>query len=299
MKKNNNILYLLLLLLLILIVFLYKNKKTYSCFENYINTFPRNIFQTWKSHTEFPENFDYWRKTWTKYNPTYKYTLFDDNDNYEFIKTYFPWFVERFEAYDKPIKKADAIRYFYLYKNGGIYADLDFECLKSFDDLFNDYKKYGVLLGCMQDSNNIEITSAHNIPNAIMISRPREDFWLCMFHILLTRNKSDSSIENETGPIALKDAYLLYKNTDYKNTDWYAKIYNNLKTNNLEPIANNNVHVLQSHILYPISWERPDMKELNNEMLHAKDRSEASKKIKNLFGNSYAATYWTHSWGDQ
>lgn len=296
MKQLNRYVHLLIIIIIILLIFLYKKN---TLVENYKDIIPKTIFQTWKSHTEFPENFDYWRKTWISHNPTYNYILFNDNDNYKFIKTYFPWFLERFEAYDKPIKKADAIRYFFLYKNGGIYADLDFECLKEFNSLLNDYQQYGVLLGCMEDSDNFEKTSANNIPNAIMISRPREEFWLCMFHILLTREKNVGLIENETGPIALKDAYLLYKNTDYKNTEWYNELVNKLKKNNLAPMQNNNVHILTSYILYPISWERSDMKEINDEMLNAKDRKNASIKIKKLFPNSYAATYWTHSWGDQ
>jgi hypothetical protein len=261
--------------------------------------FPKSIFQTWKSRTEFPENFDYWRKTWIKYNPSYKYIVFDDNDNRKFIETNFPWFLARFDVYNKPIKKADAIRYFYLYLNGGIYADLDFECLKSFDSLFMENSGVGVLLGCMQDADDIATTSANNVPNAIMVSKPREEFWLCMFHILLQRGVEDGNTENETGPIALKDAYLLYKNGNYKNAEWYKDIVAKLTAAGIGPCGNNGVTILPSTVLYPISWERPDMKVINDEMLHAKDRAAASKKVVTLFPDSYAATYWTHSWGNQ
>jgi mannosyltransferase OCH1-like enzyme len=235
------------------------------------------------------------------HNPSFDYVLFDDNDNKMFIAEHFPWFLDRFMKYDKPIKKADAIRYFYLYLHGGIYADLDFECLKPFDGLLDRYSGTGVLLGCMKDADDMATTSANNIPNAIMISRPREDFWICMFHVLLTRGHGtgDYSTENETGPIALKDAYLIYSKTDYKATAWYNKIHQKLRASGLEPCADTGVRVLPAKILYPISWEQPEMKAINNEMLKAKDRAAASQKAKRIFPDSYAATYWTHSWGDQ
>lgn len=299
MQNHTHYLNILIILLGALIAFLlYKRTRQLEGFEACVSAIPHTIFQTWKSRTEFPENFEYWRRTWMKYNPTYKYEVFDDNDNRAFIAEHFPWFLERFDAYDKPIKKADAIRYFYLYRNGGIYADLDFECLKSFDSLFDKYKLAGVLLGCMADAEDMATTSDHNIPNAIMASRPREEFWICMFHILMTR-KNTGSIEGETGPIALKQAYMLYKAGGYKSAQWYKDIVANLTATGLTPCGDSSVVILPSQLWYPISWERKDMKVINDEMLHARNRVEASKKIVRLFPESYAATYWTHTWGDQ
>ena len=182
--------------------------------------------------------------------------------------------------------------------NGGIYADLDFECLKSFDSLFTKYANAGVLLGCMADAEDMSTTSEHNIPNAIMASRPREEFWICMFHILMTRENT-GSIEGETGPIALKQAYMLYKAGNYKGTDWYKTIVDHLYADGIGPCGDSGVVILPSQLWYPISWERKDMKVINDEMLHAKNRTEASKKAIRLFPESYAATYWTHTWGDQ
>ena len=76
---------------------------------------PRRIFQTWKSKTDIPENMSYWQSTWRKHNPDYVYQLWDDEDNRNFIKEYYPWFLEKYDSYDVMIKRADAIRYFYLY----------------------------------------------------------------------------------------------------------------------------------------------------------------------------------------
>ena len=39
-----------------------------------------------------------------------------------------------------PIMRADAVRYLYLYEFGGIYADLDFLCLQSFESLLRAHE---------------------------------------------------------------------------------------------------------------------------------------------------------------
>lgn len=258
--------------------------------------FPRRIFQTWKSHTEFPENFAYWSNTWKSLNPTYTYELFDDADNRAFVERTFPWFLKRFDAYDKPIKKADVVRYLYLYAHGGIYADMDFECLKSFDSLLDTHKDAGVLLGCMADYENEADSPANNVPNAIMVSKPRNPFWLCMAHVLM--NRHGGRADEETGPNALRDAYLLYTSGDYKTAEWYSKILGDLPET-LKPCENGPVKIVKSVVLYPIPWGRDDLRSLNDEMLHSKDRQASSDKMRKLYPESYASTYWTHSWKDQ
>ena len=96
---------------------------------------PRKIFQTWKSKKIDNNCFLSWQSSWKLHNPSYKYLLWDDDDNRNFIKTYFSDFLEVYDSFDVNIKRVDAVRYFYLLKYGGIYADLDFECLKSFDNI--------------------------------------------------------------------------------------------------------------------------------------------------------------------
>lgn len=286
-----------MLLVLVVIGVLAQRRAIREYFTSECMTeFPRRIFQTWKSRTDFPENFAYWSNTWKTLNSNYTYELYDDNDIREFIVDKFPWFLPRFDRYNVPIKRADAVRYFYLYAYGGIYADMDFECLKNFDALLDKYNSAGALLGCMADSNDETKTSPHNIPNAIMISKPRHDLWICVFHILQTRSDdSGLRVEEITGPVVLKDAYLLYKAGTYKDTEWYKRIVSQLPPE-LTPCDSGVAVVLPAHVLYPISWENRSMKALNDEMLHSKNRPESTKKMVAQFPDSYAATYWTHTW---
>ncbi len=285
------------MLILIIVGVISQHRRVREYFSNNCESvFPRRIFQTWKSRTEFPENYTYWSSTWKNYNKDYTYVIFDDKDIRDFVSTTYPWFMKRFDDYDKPIKKADVVRYLYLYAYGGIYADMDFECLKPFDALLDANKSEGVLLGCMADYENEADSPANNVPNAIMISKPRHPFWLCMAQVLM--NRYGGSADEETGPNALRDAYLTFIGGKYETEDWYKKIVSDLPEN-LKPCNSGPVKILKSVVLYPIPWGRADLRALNDEMLHSKDRAASSDKMRSLYPESYAATYWTHSWKDQ
>ena len=132
---------------------------------------PKRIFQTWKSKTALPENFAYWRSTFIDKNPGYHFDLWDDADNRAFIAGHFKWFLPVYDNYPAEIYRADIIRYFYLYVFGGLYADLDTQCVKALDNVLD---RSGVVLGRM----GTDPTFVHSIPNAVMASSPREEFWL-------------------------------------------------------------------------------------------------------------------------
>ena len=92
--------------------------------------FPRLIFQTWKSRVSMPANYARWSASLRKMNPGFAYFLWDDFDNRNFIEQYYPWFLAVYDAYPREIYRADAVRYFFLYQFGGLYADMDTECLR-------------------------------------------------------------------------------------------------------------------------------------------------------------------------
>jgi len=212
-----------------------------------------------------PKQFEYWSSTWKKYN-AYKYVLWDDEENRAFVATHFDWFLQVYDGYDAGIKRADAIRYMFLYKYGGIYADLDFECLKPFDELLEKYKSYDIILGSMES----DLSSWHlsnNIPNAIMISKPGCTFWLKVLKEMERRSKTPGRPEVQTGPVVLKDVY-----------SW-AFGYS--------------IKVLEPGALYPISWV---LDEEERKVALSSDLTSLTQTMKAKYPDSYAVTYWAHSW---
>lgn len=64
-------------------------------------------------------------KIWKQMHPEYVYILWDFEKSLNFLKKFYPWFVETWLNYRHNIQKCDAIRYFILYHFGGVYSDLD------------------------------------------------------------------------------------------------------------------------------------------------------------------------------
>lgn len=247
---------------------------------------PATIFQTWKSKTSLPENFNIWRSTFAEHNPSFKMILWDDEDNREFIRSEFPWFYKIYMKYPAEIYRADVVRYFYLYRYGGIYADLDVECLRSLDGL---RREGDVVLGRMGTDLD------HSIPNAIMASKPKEEFWLLVIWLLQQIKDIQRSPEFVTGPVILKAAVTLYYAGDpillkTAISAIRAKLPSSLKP----PPRRSNVAILASRSLYPLDWTDSVHQVIRKRVLSGNFLSTSEKM--DLFPDAWVATYWSHSW---
>ena len=65
-----------------------------------------------------------------------------NDDNREFIQEHFNWFLDTYDGFDKDIYRIDAVRYFILYKFGGMYMDMDITVHRKFDHLLCEDKCY-------------------------------------------------------------------------------------------------------------------------------------------------------------
>jgi mannosyltransferase OCH1-like enzyme len=96
---------------------------------------PKVIYQTWKTKKLHPQ-LENIKQNIQNLNPNYKMELFDDDDMDR-------WIINNCdqqicEAYNKLFvgaAKADLWRYLILYKNGGLYLDIDSIIHKSLDEL--------------------------------------------------------------------------------------------------------------------------------------------------------------------
>jgi mannosyltransferase OCH1-like enzyme len=130
------------------------------------------IFQTWKTKDGRPENYAYWRATIVRKNPDFAHVLWDDHDNRRFFADLFSWFLPTYDSFPAEIYRADCTRSFYLHVNGGLYIDLDSECLTPLRKYIDDP---GVLLGRMGPYPEF----THAIANAILGSRPKRNSGCC------------------------------------------------------------------------------------------------------------------------
>jgi mannosyltransferase OCH1-like enzyme len=91
---------------------------------------PKIIHQIWLGG-QLPDCYRAWCASWQEKHPDWQYQLWTDDDaaSYEFINK------DLFESATNFGQKADIWRYEILYRYGGLYVDIDEECLKPFDEL--------------------------------------------------------------------------------------------------------------------------------------------------------------------
>jgi hypothetical protein len=161
--------------------------------------FPKILHQTWKTRDlSGIEEFRLCAESWKRLHPDYDYRLWDDRDNEEFVREHFEAYFPTWRAFDKNIKRLDSIRYMWMYVYGGIYADLDLECLRSLDGLLTDrHPDAEILLFCDLDAEGRCISANP----ALIASKPASGFWLEMLEF--ARLHIHEYVTNCTGPYAL------------------------------------------------------------------------------------------------
>lgn len=135
--------------------------------------------------------------SWRANHSGYRYMLWDDRDNADFVATYHADYRETWISFDKNIKRLDSIRYMWMYTFGGIYADLDMECLRPLDELIASNPESETILFCDLDDQG-KCLSANP---ALIISKPRNLFWLEV--LKYAEENRDRYVTECTGPFAL------------------------------------------------------------------------------------------------
>lgn len=98
---------------------------------------PKIIHQIWLG-SPLPEEYKAWQKTWKVLHPDWEYILWTDA-NVGDLKLYNKMFFDNAENYGE---KSNILRYELLYQFGGVYVDMDFECIRSLDYLHHTYDFY-------------------------------------------------------------------------------------------------------------------------------------------------------------
>eukprot|EP00475_Leptophrys_vorax_P032367 TRINITY_DN4982_c0_g2_i2.p1 TRINITY_DN4982_c0_g2~~TRINITY_DN4982_c0_g2_i2.p1 ORF type:complete len:390 (+),score=73.32 TRINITY_DN4982_c0_g2_i2:100-1170(+) len=180
---------------------------------------PPIIHQSWKS-TVVPSStkaqgrqypYRKWIQSWTLVNANWTYMFWTDEDNNELFQTN-PLLEPFRESYKRMsgVVLADYARYAYLYVYGGVYADIDFECLKPFAPLA---QSFDLFLSSEPTDQTMALSGKPQIAcNAIMGSRPMHPFWLKVL------NRIKSSVDKNdcrdpvdcSGPRMLQKVYEEY-----------------------------------------------------------------------------------------
>lgn len=74
---------------------------------------------------------------WRQLHPDWDIRLWTDATMRDFVAAHYPEFVSIYDAYPKPIQRADSFRYLVLNILGGVYSDLDVEPFRSINGLID------------------------------------------------------------------------------------------------------------------------------------------------------------------
>jgi mannosyltransferase OCH1-like enzyme len=132
---------------------------------------PRVIHQIWLGERPLPKEYAEYQRTWTKHNPGWDLKTWTEAD--------LPGDLRRPEARERlraPAERADILRLELLWREGGVYVDTDFECLKPIGPLLEGHD-FVIGLAKPGRVNNafIAATAGHPVlERALAELKPRE-----------------------------------------------------------------------------------------------------------------------------
>lgn len=219
------------------------------------------VHQSWKTR-QLPPMFANLSLSWKTCFPSWKHILWTDEDNLQLVRDYFPWFLPRYQALPHNIMRADAVRYMYMYVYGGVYADLDTECLKPFTHLL---RNYSIVMGAMDGG---AILPEGHTQNSFLYSAPGHPFWLQLLKYIY-RHSNEGRPEAITGPNALMECIRAYR----QRCKSLIKVY-------------------APHYFNPFSWITPPPDCISRFRMTSAQFAACRRK----FASSYVLQYHAHSW---
>lgn len=187
----------------------FKKKGPFPLKNDYHSIIPLDIYQTWYTKN-LPPLMSRCVHRLRLNNPRFNYHLYDDNDCREFIKNNFDEVV--LNAFDKLVPgayKADLWRYCILYKRGGIYLDIKYEC-------FNNFK----FIHLTESEHFVSDLNDNGIYNALLICLPGNETLLRAINKIVEHvqyNFYGGSCLEPTGPLLLSKVIGDNNNVDLKH----------------------------------------------------------------------------------
>jgi hypothetical protein len=175
---------------------------------------PPILHQMWSDAT-VPSRFAGYQQSWQAEHPGWRYCLWTDEDNRELLRRHYPWFLPIYDNYPQGIMRSDAARYFILHHHGGVYADLDAECVRPLDPLLAGRE----LVLVEEPAAHLKQHRERGYPldrivsNAFMASAPGHPFWEHVHKLLVGYHRAPGALD-ATGPFLVTRAVTSYEGPD-------------------------------------------------------------------------------------
>lgn len=167
---------------------------------------PQLISQTWRSPS-LPDGIQALCDGWKRLNAEFEYRFFTDDDCAKVVEDVSPEHLKAYLSFRHPVMRADYFRYAVIYRDGGLYADIDMECLRPVGPLL---KTDGALLtveALVTRARQAELGYArpYQVANCIFAAVPRHPLFRDAMDRCIELNRKygtvrQSEIEDVTGP---------------------------------------------------------------------------------------------------
>lgn len=123
----------------------------------------------------------YFASSWLRCLPHWYHVLWDDDEIRELFEQNRPDLLPLYDSYSFPVQKADMFRYIVMQVYGGLYADLDYECIVHprlhplIQELAAAPEKAFIVEGPTPDTDG-------ELQNTLMASAPGHSFWTHTLH---------------------------------------------------------------------------------------------------------------------
>jgi hypothetical protein len=227
---------------------------------------PRVVHQTWRTADVPPE----WRPlagTWRRHHPHWEHRLWTDADNQRLVDDHYPEVAAQYASCSYGIQRADLARYLILHRYGGVYVDLDMECLRPLDLLIEGRT---ALLTIEPAVHASWIGRRALVSTAFMAAAPRHPLFDRILELLLERDLRITrhvDVLTTTGPVLVEDAL-----------------------GRLEPRARDAMVLVPPEAFSPLESHDPRLERLR----HGEDAD--SIRASCLAAGAWAIHHWSNSW---
>lgn len=245
------------------------------------------IHQTWKTN-QLPGLFKNWSESWKACLPDWEYRFYTDDDNRAYIAKHFPSLLEQYDrygseedaslTYDPTIRRVDMAKYAYLAAEGGLYVDMDMECMKDPTPIFQKMNDGGASHFFVREDDSKGAHEFFTISTSMMGTDGPSRFFGKVIDRMQGRSSSEGA-ESDTGVMYF---------TELAGTPGGVTI-DMWSDNETETLARNGRSaVLLGH-----------EKQFNGPRYYdlvKKKKCAKREKCLELYPNAYSVSHWTDVW---
>lgn len=188
-------------------------KLTSQINSSSLHKIPKIIHQIYENPSGPPKILLELAKTWEENHPNWKYCFWNKEAIDNFMAEFYPELIPAYNAFRYPVQRWDAIRYLILYRIGGLYVDLDYECLEPITPLLLNST---CCLALEPALNAIKYNKPYIIGNALMASIPNHSYFKMVIDDVfygkekyINEDKGTEIVES-TGPFMMNRVYDAY-----------------------------------------------------------------------------------------